>query len=418
MYPCRRVSLIVLAFALVASECFAQSQPHHYGLRYDLTLKPDADRADVAITLDERVKGNFFSMRLHIDPQRHRGFEGDGAIEPDGSYVTWTPPQTGGRLSFQVAVTSRRVNGRYDARMTKDWAIFRGDDLFPAAHIEDNNTCQADATLHVHLPDGWSFVTAYPETSDDVYEIEHAHRRFDRPTGWMAAGRLGVRRERIAGVRVVVAGPSNEGVRRMDMIAHLNWNLPRLKRLVPDMPQRVLVVSAGDPMWRGGLSGPNSLYVHADRPLLSENGSSTLLHEMVHVATGIKAEKGGDWIVEGIAEYYSLKLMWRSGTLTDKRYKDSFRKYEKWALDADRLDVDVARGPVTARAVGIMRKLDREIHRKTSRQKSLDDVVRLLVASRQKVNTDRFRQAVIEVMGAPAESLSDDQLGFNTAAAH
>ncbi|HEY3394057.1 MAG TPA: hypothetical protein VGK58_15195, partial [Lacipirellulaceae bacterium] len=119
MYPCRRVSLIVLAFALVASECFAQSQPHHYGLRYDLTLKPDADRADVAITLDERVKGNFFSMRLHIDPQRHRGFEGDGAIEPDGSYVTWTPPQTGGRLSFQVAVTSRRVNGRYDARMTK-----------------------------------------------------------------------------------------------------------------------------------------------------------------------------------------------------------------------------------------------------------------------------------------------------------
>jgi hypothetical protein len=183
------------------------------------------------------------------------------------------------------------------------------------------------------------------------------------------------------------------------------------------MPQRVLVVSAGDPMWRGGLSGPNSLYVHADRPLLSENGSSTLLHEMVHVATGIKAEKGGDWIVEGIAEYYSLKLMWRSGTLTDKRYKDSFRKYEKWGLDAERLDVDVARGPVTARAVGIMRKLDREIHRKTRRQKSLDDVVRLLVAARQKVNTDRLRQAVADVMGAQAKSLSDDQLGFNTAPA-
>ncbi len=413
----RRVGVSAIALALVASACFAQSQPHHYGLRYDLTLKPTEERAQVAITLDGRAKDNVWSLRFRIDPKRHTAFEGDGAVEHDGAYLTWALPDSGGRLSFDVAVTSRRANGRYDARMTSDWALFRGDDLFPAAHIQDNDVAEADASLHVHLPEGWSFVTAYRETADNVYEIEHAHRRFDRPTGWMAAGRLGVRRERIAGVRVAVAGPLNQGVRRMDMVAHLNWNLPRLKRLVPNMPQRVLVVSAGDPMWRGGLSGPNSLYVHADRPLLSENGSSTLLHEMVHVVTGIKAEKGGDWIVEGIAEYYSLKLMWRSGTLTDKRYKDSFRKYEKWGLDAERLDVDVARGPVTARAVGIMRKLDREIHRKTRRQKSLDDVVRLLVAARQKVNTDRLRQAVADVMGAQAKSLSDDQLGFNTAPA-
>jgi len=84
---------------------------------------------------------------------------------------------------------------------------------------------------------------------------------------------------------------------------------------------------------------------------LSENGSSTLVHELVHVATRLEAEKGGDWIVEGIAEYYSLKLMWRSGTLTDSRYKAMFDKYEEWAKQAGRLDVDVARGPVTARAV-------------------------------------------------------------------
>lgn len=413
-----RLNLLVAAVALGlhSGTCFAQPRPHHYGLRYDLTLKPAEERADIAITLDERAKGNLSSMRFRIDPQRHAGFEGDGAVERDGSQLTWRPPEAGGRLTFQVAVTSRRANGRYDARMTEDWALFRGDDLFPPAETEDREDSEADATLQVHLPDGWSFVTAYPEVGDHVYDIEHAHRRFDRPTGWMAAGRLGVRRERIAGVRVVVAGPMNQGVRRLDMLAHMNWNLPRLKRLVPDMPTRVMIVSAGDPMWRGGLSGPNSLYVHADRPLLSENGSSTLLHELVHVATGIKAEKGGDWIVEGIAEYYSLKLMWRSGTLTDSRYRQSFRKYERWALQADRLDVDVARGPVTARAVGIMRRLDREIHRKTNRQKSLDDVVRLLVARRQKVSTERFREAVAEVVGAPTEALGDHELGLTIGA--
>ncbi len=343
---------IVITCALSASTSLAQDQSHHYGLRYDLSLIPAEDRADVALTLDERSNGNLWSLRFHIDPQRHQGFKGDGSVEMDGDYVTWNPPKTGGRLSFQVSVSNRRANGAFDARMTDDWAIFRGDDLFPPAHNQDDENSEADTTLHVRLPDGWSFATPYREIADETYEVDHAHRRFERPIGWMAAGRLGVRRERIAGVRVIVAGPHNQGVRRLDMIALLNWNLPRLRRLVPDMPKRVLIVSAGDPMWRGGLSGPNSLYVHADRPLLSENGSSTLVHELVHVATGIKGEKGGDWIVEGIAEYYSLKLMWRSGTLTDNRYKASFRRLEKWAQQAGRLDVDVSHGPVTARCRG------------------------------------------------------------------
>ncbi len=411
-----RFNAIVLAiiFALGASASFAQAQSQHYGLRYNLSLVPAEDRAEVSLTLDQRAKGNIWSLRFHIDPQRHKDFQGDGAIAIEGDYVTWNPAETGGRLSFQVSVSNRRGNGAFDARMTDDWAIFRGDDLFPPAHTQDREDSEADTTLHVHLPDGWSFATPYQEIEDHTYEIDHAHRRFERPIGWMAAGRLGVRRERIAGVRVIVAGPLNQGVRRLDMVALLNWNLPRLRRLVPDMPQRVLIVSAGDPMWRGGLSGPNSVYVHADRPLLSENGSSTLVHELVHVATGIKGDKGGDWIVEGIAEYYSLKLMWRSGTLTDNRYKQSFRKMEKWAQQAGPLDVDVSRGPVTARAVGIMRALDHEIHKKTNRQKSLDDVVRLLVAAEKKVNTENFRQAVVEVMGEPAESLTDRQLGLNS----
>jgi hypothetical protein len=56
MYPRRRVNVIAVVFALVAGLCFAQSQPHHYGLQYDLTLKPEDERAEVAIILDQRVK--------------------------------------------------------------------------------------------------------------------------------------------------------------------------------------------------------------------------------------------------------------------------------------------------------------------------------------------------------------------------
>ncbi len=408
-----RVSLIVASFLLSGGASFAQSESHNYGLRYDLTLKPAADLAEVSLTIDDRAKGNIWAMRFHIDPERHAGFAGDGKIEADGAYVTWTPPLTGGRLSFHVPVSHLRPNGKFDARMTEDWALLRGDDIFPPARTEQRDDAEADATLHVHLPEGWSFLTAYSRTKEHVYEIENPRRSFDRPTGWMAAGKLGVRRERIAGVRVVVAGPMDQDVRRLDILALLNWNLPEVRRLVPDMPKRLLVVSAGDPMWRGGLSGPYSLYLHADRPLLSEDGSSTLIHELVHVATRIEAEQGGDWIVEGMAEYYSLKLMWRSGTLTDRRYQHSLRQFAKRGEQVKRLDVDVSAGPVTARAVGIMRELDREIHRKTNQLKSLDDVVRLLVAARQKVTCDRLRQAVEEVMGKPADALTDARLGFD-----
>jgi hypothetical protein len=349
-------------------------------------------------------------MRFRIDPQRHAGFQADGTLETDGPFVTWTPPDSGGRLSFHVPVSHRRDNGRFDALMRDDWAIFRGDDMFPPARTDQHDDAEADATLHISLPAGWSFVLPYPEKTDNVFEIEHAHRSFDRPTGWMIAGRLGVRRERIAGVQVIVAGPLHQGVRRMDLLAHLNWNLPRVRRVTPDMPQRLLIVSAGDPMWRGGLSGPNSLFVHAERPLISENGTSPLIHEVMHVTTRLEAQPGADWIVEGIAEYYSLKIMWRSGTISDRRYRLAFEKLEKRGQEAERLDVDVSRGAVTARAVGIMRALDREIHAKTDRQKSLDDVVQQLVATQQKVSLPMLRQAVLESIGAPADALSDRRL--------
>src|SRR5262245_15718336 len=101
-----RVNLVAVVCILRVGPSFAQSESRHYGLQYDLTLKPAEDRAEVSLTIDERMKDNISSMRFHIDPNRHTGFTGDGAVEAAGNYVTWTPPVTGGRLSFQVPVNS------------------------------------------------------------------------------------------------------------------------------------------------------------------------------------------------------------------------------------------------------------------------------------------------------------------------
>jgi len=398
--------LAVACLLLVAANALADEVL--YELRYDLTLRPEDGRADVAMTLGEGAQ-HVRWMRFSIDPERLHGFEADGQLERDGRHVTWTPPDEGGQLRFSATIDHHRGRG-FDARMTEDWALFRGDDLFPPARLLKEDFAEADAELHVHLPEGWSFASPYKELRPNVYEIENPARGFDRPTGWMVAGKIGVRRERIAGVHVTVAGPMNQGVRRMDILAFMNWNLPRLSAIVDELPERILVVSARDEMWRGGLSGPNSIYLHADRPLLSENGTSTLLHELVHVATRLRGRDGGDWIVEGLAEYYSLKLMWRSGTITRRRFEAACRQLADWAGDLEPRDLhtDRASGPVTARAVLLLRELDREIYRKTGQRESLDEVVRRLVANREAVDLDRLRSTVEAVMGQPAETLAWD----------
>lgn len=380
-----------------------------YELRYDVTLRPFEDRADVVLRMGNGAE-HVRWMRFHVEPGRHTDFEADGDMERDGEYVTWTPPDEGGRFAFSVPVSRLRDDGRFDARMTETWAVFRGDDLVPPARVRQRKGAEADATLRVNLPKGWSFIAPYDEVEDGVYRIEHADRSFDRPTGWMAAGELGVRWETIEGVSVAVAGPVDQGVRRLDIMAFLNWNLPYLADLVDGLPGRLLVVSAANRMWRGGLSGPRSIYLHADRPLISENGTSTLMHELVHTASSLRAERGADWIVEGLAEYYSLELMRRSGTITGKRFDRAMDQLESWGAEADALDVRHSTGAVTARAVLVMQALAREIRDATEGEAGLDDVLRRLMALDGDVTLAHLRKAAAEAMGDSPKSLKAGKL--------
>jgi hypothetical protein len=268
------------------------------------------------------------------------------------------------------------------------------------------------ARLHLSGPDDWSFISAYPrdEKSPEWFRVEWGDRRFDRPVGWMSAGRLGVRWTKIAGRRVGVAGPTGQGVRHLDMLAFLRWNLPELVEVFPDFPARLLLVSAGDPMWRGGLSGPQSMFLHADRPLISGNGTSTLLHELLHVAQAHRAARDEDWIVEGIAEYYTLELMRRSGTISAGRRNLGFRKLEEWAERIKSLEGKRSTGARTAKGVTVMRALDAELRERSKGRHSLDDVARTLAENGAPVSIERLRRASAKLAGGPLEALSDTTL--------
>ncbi|HWP64666.1 MAG TPA: hypothetical protein VNO26_01985 [Candidatus Limnocylindria bacterium] len=385
-----------IACALVLLAAGAPAQTPRWSVLWDVRIVPTEGVAHVVMTLGAHA-GVVEKFDFLIDPQRLSGFEGDGHVDDAGNRLRWTPPPEGGQLRWTFRIDHLRDNARYDARAAEHWVLFRGDDLVPPARMQLRENVPSDSRLQFRLPAGWTVVTPYPRAPNGVFQVAHSHRLFSRPTGWILAGRLGVLREQIAGTHISIAGPVGQEVRRQDMLALLRWTLPTLRRMAAQLPPRLLVVSAGDPMWRGGLSGPQSLFIHAARPLITPDGSSPLLHETVHTLMGARAGEDGDWIVEGMAEYYSLQALVRSRTISQRRYERAMALKRKRARRARSVRGDDAVGDVTAKAVVILADLDQQIRLATSERASLDDVLARLSKSHLPITTARLRHVVEKI---------------------
>ena len=404
--------LAFAAFAGFAGPVAAQAQPsRQYRLDYTAEFLPARKGARVTL-LARPDEGRLKVLDFFMPASRYIDVRGDGRITRNGDRVLWVIPRKGGTLSFFHLIDHRRSSGTYDARITPNWAIVRGDNLFPAAVTTATRNTDARARLHFKLPKGWNGVdTPYLPTrkSGGGLVVVSAGRSFDRPTGWIVAGKIGSRRENIDGTAVVVTSPIGQGMRRMDVMAMVHWHLREMDSAFSGLPRKILIAGAGDPMWRGGLSGPRSLWMHSDRPLISENGTSSLLHELTHVITGITGADGADWIAEGIAEFYSIEFMRRAGTISRHRYDRAMDGLRKRSADIKLLRAPRSTGAVTARAVLLFAQLDAEIRKRTANKKRLDHVVRLL-REENRVGLAELRKAAREVIGSDSTTLAASPL--------
>lgn len=407
----RLISIIFFGFlaCIVAASAQEITKPQRvYGADYSIT--PDISKAGafVELTISQR-EGLLRELHMPLNEETLSEIDGDGQISFEDGRIRWVPPADGGRLRWFARINHLRNDNAYDAFIGESWALFRAEDVIPPTATRTLRRAVSKTTLMFALPDGWSVVTEYFKRSN-VFDISNRDRRFDRPTGWIVLGKLGVRHDTVAGVRVVVAAPVGHNVRRLDILAMLNWTLPDLLRLLPDFPKRLTIVSAGEPMWRGGLSAPRSFYVHADRPLVSENGTSTIMHEAVHLGLSLDAVTGADWIIEGLAEYYGLEILRRSGTISEKRYRSAKSELASWGESAKTLCSDPSTGAVTARAVTLFARLNSEIRKKSARKYDLDDVIGRAAESQDKISVQKLRDMVADLAGSESEVLSDKDL--------
>lgn len=396
---------ILLFLALVASAAPAAAARRSYDVDYLARFVPAEKSAKVTIALDHDT-GRATRLSFAMPAARYLDVRGDGEVRREGERVVWVPPKAGGKLRYTYRIDRQRANGSYGARITPRWVIVRGDHLFPPVRVRTTKDTDSRARLRFELPPGWEGVeTPYVLTRDkDDYVVVNPKRRFDRPVGWIVAGDIGARREWIDGVELAVAGPKGEGVRRMDVLALGNIVFYEMLHAFGTMPPKILVVGAGDPMFRGGLSGPRSLFLHSDRPLISENSTSTLVHELVHVVTRIRGHRGHDWITEGLAEFYSLELMRRVSLISEKRHKRALAFAREWSREVKSLRSSDSSGQRTARAVLLLVELDREIKRRTDGKRDIDDVTQELMEI-GRVTTDDLRRVSERIVGGKLESL-------------
>tara|TARA_R110002096_G_scaffold117236_3_gene254146 strand:+ start:6298 stop:7575 length:1278 start_codon:yes stop_codon:yes gene_type:complete len=379
-----------------------------YDVHYTITVHNTDGSVDVAMRVSQ-ARHLLREVSFAFDDDLVSQIAADAGLTVKAGIARWLPPASGGELRWHVEPTQTRGGKGYDALLTPSWGIFRAEDVIPRARTRTLKGARARTTMEFELPRDWTAISEYSSV-DSPIDVTSETRRFAQPSGWIALGDLGIRRETIAGTRVAIAAPQGHAVRRMDMLALLNWTLPELAAIAPQSLPRLTIVSAGDPMWRGGLSAPASIFIHADRPLISENATSTLLHEIVHVAFDIDAADGFDWIVEGLAEYYSLELLQRGAAITPRRYRRALEDQREWAKDAKQLCGRASSGATTALAVVRFRALDNELREQTGGKVSLDSLVTLLANDTEKATLATLREQAEQVLGKPASALKIEKL--------
>ena len=147
------------------------------------------------------------------DENLYTDFTGDGEwTQESPQRGVWQPAKGKAKLTYRVRINHERSAGRYDARMTEDWALLRGDDLVPAVQLRQKNDTELVARLKFDLPKGWKSVeTGWPRIGTHEFRIDNPQRKFDRPTGWIIAGKIGTRRAKLGDSDVTIAAPVGEG---------------------------------------------------------------------------------------------------------------------------------------------------------------------------------------------------------------
>jgi hypothetical protein len=342
-------------------------------------------------------------IRLRIDPERFDGFEGSGTLERRRGEIVWSPGGPYAHLDYRVALLHRHAPDKgFDGYVGDGWIVTRTSALFPRSSVLFRPEVEAEpesrARLVFRVPTHWDAVTVMPAAGPHAFVVE-SPGRFDHPRGWLMLGRFHRTDATLHGTSVTIAAPPGVGMPPERVLGLLDHALPILDGLFARVPPRLLIVTGRDPMWRGGLSGEESFYMHAERPLRTPDRTSPYLHELFHVTAPFRPATDAHWVTEGLAEFYSIEIQRRIGMLDAADYAKALRLFARYGLWGHDFTRDQSQAIHNNSAPLVLYALDRRIRHDTGGARGLDDVVALLARSGGVVTTARFLGAVRQVAG-------------------
>ncbi len=343
------------------------------------------------------------SIRLQFAAERFSNFSASGRLEQNGGEILWVPRRPYAHLSYRVRIDNARGRQqRYDSYATPSWVVTRARALFPRIEVEYDEhkpEPKSRARLVLKMPSGWRAAMAMESAGPGIFLPSQPGNLLDRPTGWMALGKIDVVRQEIGATTVEIARAPGSKLKPAELFHLYETTLPALEKLLSRPMDRLLVVSAPDPMWHGGISGNASFYMHGARPLRTPDKTSPYLHELFHVMQPYKPGPDADWIEEGLAEFYSLELQRRAGLLDPAGFDRGLgylKRYGLWHVDMTKQQDNAA---TNNSAPLIMYALDQRIQRATAGKRRLDDVVALLIRRGVAVTTAGFQRAAEQAAG-------------------
>jgi hypothetical protein len=172
------------------------------------------------------------------------------------------------------------------------------------------------------------------------------------------------------------------------------------------LPPRLSIILGPDPMWRGGLSGPGSVFLHTSRPMILEDASSPLLHELAHTLYPLKTTAVNDWLDEGLAEYMSLTALAASGTISARRYEMALAALAEEGAAVENMLTRHATGRITARAVTLLNETDRELAELTNDGADIYDLALALSQASGPLDFAAFDKIAAGLAGQRLDSIS------------
>jgi len=398
------LAVLTLGSTATATEMNASiSARETFSVTYDVTI----DRADPARA---RVRWELSGIdeiervRLRYDPERFEDFAGSGTLERRRGEIVWTPNGPYAELRYVVNVEHRRAPGKgYDSHAGDGWILSRTSGFFPRSAVLFRKDVEphpeSRARLVLRLPSDWTSATVLPSEGSARYLVETPRQRFDHPRGWLAFGRLKRTDATVASTALSIVRVPGVTNRVEPVLELMQRALPMVATLFDRSLARLLIVIAPDPMWRGGLSGEESFYIHADRPLRSPDYTSPYLHELFHVAAPFRPQADAHWVTEGLAEYYSVELQRRIGILSEGHFQralELFAEHGVWNQDFTHTSTPALHNNS---APLVMYVLDQRIRAATGNLRGLDAVVSSLARDGGPVSTARFLGTIQRVAG-------------------